>query len=159
MIILICAVAKNGIIGTKGILPWHFNADLKNFKKLTMGNVLVLGRKTYESLPKILDGRKLIVLSKNRNYHTPRSIVVHSHHFILGNFLKSKDKCFIGGGGIIFELFIDFAEKIYLTEINKTFDGDAYFPLEKLNFFKEISCKEVVEKGVLLKFKILKRKN
>jgi dihydrofolate reductase len=158
MIILICAAAKNGVIGKNGKIPWNFKTDLKNFRKLTMGNILVLGRKTYESLPKTLDGRKLIILTKNENYFSQDSIVNHSPHYILDNYLKSKDKCFIGGGAQIFDFFVDYAEKIYLTEIGKDFIGDAYFPLEKLNCFKEISCKEIEEKGVILKFKVLQRK-
>lgn len=158
MIFLICAVAKNGVIGKAGKIPWHFNTDLKNFRKLTMGNILILGRKTFEFLPKMLDGRKIIILTKNKNFSAPDANIEHSHHFILDKYLKSKDKCFVGGGSQIFDLFIDYAEKIFLTEIEQEIEGDAYFPIKKLDNFTEISCNQIEENGVILKFKILRRK-
>lgn len=157
MIFLIAAVSKNYAIGKEGKLPWHFETDLKNFRNLTMGNVLVFGRKTYESLEKKLSGRNIIILTRNRDYKPKNVKIEYSYLDIVKKYLKSKDKCFIAGGEEIYTLFINYVDYIYLTEIEKEFDGDKYFPKDKLIFFSEISCKEVIENGVILRFKLLKR--
>ncbi|MCX7829925.1 MAG: dihydrofolate reductase [Acidobacteria bacterium] len=159
MISLIVAISQNGVIGSNGKIPWHFKTDLNFFKEITMGNVLVFGRKTYESIKKNLEGRKIIVITRNKNYIVTNAIIKHSPYDILDLYLKSKDKCFIGGGSDLYNFFIDYAQEIYLTQIEKKYNGDAFFPIQKLNEFYQISCREISEKGVILKFKILKRRS
>lgn len=158
LIILICAVSKNGVIGKNGQIPWNFKSDLEFFKRNTMKNIVVFGRKTFESITKPLNGRKIIVLTRNKDYFVEGAIIEHSCCNIVNNYLKSKNKCFIAGGSEIYNFFIDYAEKIYLTEIEKNFDGDATFPIEKLIDFRKESSKLVIEKGVTLNFLKLKRK-
>lgn len=157
MIILICATSKNWVIGKDQKIPWNFKSDMSYFKKLTMNHIVVFGRKTFESIGKELEGRKIFVLTRNRSYSPENSSVIHSPSDILNNFLKNKEKCFIGGGGEIYNLFIDYARLIYLTIIDKEFDGDTFFPLEKLSCFREVYCKNIMEKETNLKFKIFKR--
>lgn len=150
-------MSKNGVIGKNGKIPWNFKSDLEYFKKKTMGNIVVFGRRTFQSLEKTLFGRKIVVLTRNKDYFVEGTIIEHSAYNIVNNYLKSKDKCFIGGGGEIYNFFIDYAEIIYLTEIEKNFDGNVFFPIEKLTDFRKESSKSVEEKGVVLNFLKLKR--
>lgn len=158
MIYIIVAVSRNGVIGRGGKLPWNFKKDFDHFKNLTMGKKIVFGRKTFESLKKPLEGREVIVLTRNQNYLSKICTIKHSYQEIINNYLKSKEICFIGGGEEIYKLFLPYANKIYLTLIHKDFYGDAFFPLKELKKFKSIKSEIVFEKAIKLEFIEFERK-
>jgi dihydrofolate reductase len=158
MINLIAAVSKNGVIGNRGKLPWHFKKDLERFKSLTMGHCVVFGRKTFESLEKELEGRKIIVLTLNKNFQKRGIIVKHSVEDIINNYLQSKEICFIAGGEEIYKEFLPFCDIIYLSLIDKEFSGDKFFPIFEMNKFEKLSSEKVIDECVLIDFITLKRK-
>lgn len=130
MISLIVAIAQNNVIGGDNKLLWHISDDLKRFKKITSGNTIVMGRKTFESLPGVLPNRKHIILTRDKNYtvDNPYVEVIHNINDIINNFKNSPVEVFIIGGGEIYNQFINYADKIYLTKVFKNFEGDTTFP-------------------------------
>jgi len=127
MISMIAAVAKNRVIGKDNKLIWHIPGDLKRFKTLTTGHPIIMGRKTFESLPKVLPGRVHYVLTGNQNYAAPDGVLVfHTLDELLAALPAGEN--FVIGGGRMYEMMLPHADKLYLTEIDKDFDGDAYFP-------------------------------
>lgn len=130
MISLIVAIAQNNVIGGDNKLLWHISDDLKRFKKITSGNTIVMGRKTFESLPGVLPNRKHIILTRDKNYtvDNPSVEVIHNINDIINNFKNSPVEVFIIGGGEIYNQFINYADKIYLTKVFKNFEGDTTFP-------------------------------
>lgn len=125
-ITLIVARASNGVIGREGNLPWHLPADLKRFKALTMGTVMVMGRKTFESLPGLLPGRRHIVLTRDRNWRAEGAEVSHDLAGALD--LARGERISVIGGADIFGLFLPLAERIELTEILEDVAGDTVIP-------------------------------
>ncbi len=128
---LLVAMSKNRVIGKNNQLPWHLPEDLKHFKALTMGHPIIMGRKTYESIGKVLPGRINIIVTRQKNYVIPSAIVVDSIQsaFAAGFEENSaKNEAFVIGGEEIFHQALAFSQRIYLTEIQKTFDGDTFFP-------------------------------
>jgi len=128
---IIAAIAENNVIGKNNDLIWHISEDLKRFKKLTSGHPIIMGRKTYESLPfKPLPKRKNIILShKNLKYES--TIVVNSVEDVFKE-CKNEDEIFICGGAEIYKLFLPYTDKLYLTKIHHFFEGDTFFP--EINF-------------------------
>ena len=126
MITLIAACSENRVIGKDGTLIWHIPEDLKRFKKSTLGNPIVMGRKTYESIGKPLPGRTNIILSRDKNLRIDGCLVYNKISDILEIF--EKNNIFVIGGGEIYKQFLDKADRIELTLIHKNFDGDTYFP-------------------------------
>lgn len=130
MVSIIVAKSKNNVIGNKGNLPWYIPEDLKRFKKLTSGKTVIMGRKTYESLPKEskpLSNRVNIVISKDKNFLAKDCIVVDS----IEKAIKKSDndkEIFIIGGGEIYKIALKYSDKIYVTEIDGNFLGDTHFP-------------------------------
>lgn len=134
----IAAMAKNRVIGVDNKLPWHLPEDLKFFKEKTKGHVMIMGRKTYDSIGKPLPNRFHIVITRQDTYDVkdPNVQVVHNLNAALelAHMLTSKykakfgDEAFIIGGGEIFKQSMDLVDKIYLTVIEKDFPGDAKFP-------------------------------
>lgn len=129
MISLIAAVAQNGAIGLKGKLPWHIPADLKRFKELTMGQIVVVGRKTFQTLPR-LSGRTVRFVSKQCSSHSNIFKACES---------SNGKQVFIAGGAEIYKLMIPYVDRIYLTEIHKDYIGDTFFPEWDRSKFKELS--------------------
>ena len=131
---LICAISKNNVIGRENNLPWNIQEDLKRFKELTSNNIIVMGRKTYESIGRPLPNRRNIVLSNNSDLRIENVEVVNSSQKILDLYNKNMDEkdLYIIGGTYIYELFLNNCEYLYLTYIDKEFEGDAYFP--KINW-------------------------
>lgn len=120
---------QNRGIGYKGQLAWHLPADLKRFKSLTMGHHLIMGRKTYESIGSPLPGRTMIIVTHNPNYQPDGCMVAHSIDTALDFArLGSETEAFIIGGGDLFEQVIDFADRIYLTQVHASLPADVYFP-------------------------------
>lgn len=130
---IIAAVAKNNVIGKKNKLPWYLPADLKRFKEITMGHHIIMGRKTHESIGKVLPGRVNIVITRNKNLKIKGAIVVHS---LPDAFKISKEngetEVFVIGGAEIFRKALTKANKIYMTKVKAKIKGDVFFP--KINF-------------------------
>jgi len=125
MITLIVARADNNVIGLDGKMPWHLPADLKRFKALTLGKPMIMGRKTFDSLPGLLPGRRHIVITRDPNWSVPGAEVAHEVAQALA--LSGKDVSIIGGAEI-YRLFLSHAERIELTEIHQSPEGDTYLP-------------------------------
>lgn len=126
---IVVAVAENGVIGAKNRLPWHLPADLARFKKITTGHHIIMGRKTHESIGKVLPGRVNIIITRNPNYKSKGAIIVNSLEKALSKAEKSgEEEAFIIGGVQIFEEALPLADRIYMTKIKAKFPGDTYFP-------------------------------
>jgi len=125
-ITLVVARARNGVIGRGGKLPWHIPADLKRFKALTMGTAMIMGRRTFESLPGQLPGRRHIVLTRDRNWHADGAEVAHGVDDALA--LAGGEPVSIIGGAEIFALFLPIADRLELTEIAEDVTGDTVMP-------------------------------
>jgi dihydrofolate reductase len=121
-ITLIVARAQNGVIGREGKLPWHLPADLKRFKALTMGSAMVMGRKTFNSLPGVLPGRRHIVLTRDRGWQAVGAEVAHDVEEAL--LIAQGEPISVIGGADIFALFLPRANRIELTEVLEDVAGD-----------------------------------
>lgn len=126
MITLILARAENGVIGRDGKLPWHLPADLKRFKALTMGQPMIMGRKTFESFPAPLPGRRHIVLTRDTGWSADGAEVVHSVDAALA--LAGDGDVAVIGGAEVFALFEPLADRVELTEVHASPLGDAVVP-------------------------------
>lgn len=126
VITLVVARAQNGIIGRGGKLPWHLPADLKRFKTLTMGSVMVMGRRTFDSLPGLLPGRRHIVLTRDRNWFAMGAEKAHSVESALE--LANEEPVSVIGGADIFALFLPRADRLELTEVLEDIPGDTCMP-------------------------------
>ena len=128
-LIVIAAVAANGVIGSDNRMPWHLPEDLAHFKALTTGHAVIMGRKTWESLPakfRPLPGRSNIVVTRNPDYAAPGASVAHT---LAAALALAGDRCaFVIGGAELYALALPLAARLELTEIEATFAGDAFFP-------------------------------
>ena len=155
---IIAAIGKNNELGKDNNLIWHLPNDLKFFKETTTGKTIVMGRKTFESLPRMLPNRTHVVLSSSKDF--PSEVLVFSKlEDILEYFKNNNEELFIIGGASIYKLFLDYADKLYLTEIDaECKDADAYFPIfDKDDFDKEI-LKENSDDGINYTHVLYKRK-
>lgn len=152
---LIAALGKNNVIGNKNRLIWNIPSDMKRFRELTSGKTVVMGRKTFESIGKPLPKRKNIIITRDRNYRVEGCIVVHSLEDALKN--AGDGEVMIMGGAQIYAEFLTHADKLYLTMIEKEFEGDAYFPEYDESEWEEISREEHEENGLKFAFVDLKR--
>lgn len=130
---LLVAVAENGVIGKQGeLLPWKLSSDLKRFKLLTMGHPIIMGRKTYETIGRPLPGRLNIIITRDQEFSAEGCVVVHSiDEAITKAKSEDTDEIFIIGGGVIFEETLPLADKLYLTEVHASPDGDTFFRYDK----------------------------
>lgn len=132
MISMIAAIGKNRELGKNNDLIWHFKEDMKFFREITTGNTVIMGRKTFESLPHALPNRRNIVISQNANYVADGAEIVGSIEEAIE--MTKNDNVFIIGGGKIYSEFLEVADRLYLTEIDdECEDADTFFP----NFNKE----------------------
>ena len=136
-IVFVVARADNGIIGKDGKLPWRLPADLKHFKAVTMGTPMVMGRKTFESLPGLLPERRHIVLTQDESWSAPGAEVVHSVEEAVR--LADAERVSIVGGAEIFALFMPYATDFELTEVHMDAEGDTYMPTPDLHVWEELS--------------------
>ena len=128
MITLVLAMAKNGVIGKNGAIPWRIADDLKRFKQLTLGKHVIMGRKTWDSLPKKpLPGRDNIVVTRQRGWSADGATAVSS----LDEALARGGELSVIGGGEIYRAALPHADRIELTEVHRDFEGDAYFRLDR----------------------------
>lgn len=121
---LVVARATNGAIGRNGDLPWRISADLRRFKILTMGSAMIMGRRTFDSLPRLLPGRRHIVLTRDRNWSAPGAEVAHSVEEALG--MAGDEPVSIIGGAEIFDMFLPHADRLELTEVQGEIAGDTF---------------------------------
>jgi dihydrofolate reductase len=131
VISLLVAVSRNGVIGKDGKLPWHIPSELKRFKAVSMGKPIIMGRKTWESLPrKPLPGRTNIVLTAREGWHAEGAVTAAGIDAALVAAGDVPEVCVIGGGEI-YQLFLPRATRVYLTEVDCKVEGDTYFaPLD-----------------------------
>jgi dihydrofolate reductase len=127
MITIIAAAAENEVLGKDNELVWHLPDDFKRFKELTTGHHIIMGRKTFETFPKPLPNRTHIIISRQSDYRTEGGIVVNSMDEAL-EIAKNDVQPFIIGGGEIYAIGMDYADKIELTRIHADFEGDTFFP-------------------------------
>jgi dihydrofolate reductase len=137
---LIAAVAKNGVIGRGGGLPWRLSSDLKRFKALTMGKPVIMGRKTWDSLPiKPLPGRLNIVVTRQRNFHAPGAeLAADPREAIDIVQRRGGGECFVIGGGELFRHFLPRASRLYLTDVHIEAEGDTEFPKIENSEWREV---------------------
>src|SRR5688572_13271277 len=124
---IIVAMSRNRVIGANGAIPWHLPEELKRFKSVTMGHPIIMGRKTYESIGRLLPGRTTVIVSRQPAYRVPGAIVAHS----LGEAIAAcngDDEIFVIGGAEIYAQALARADRIYLTTVETEVAGDATFP-------------------------------
>ena len=126
---LIVAMAKNRVIGHRGKLPWRIPEDLKDFKIKTMGKPIIMGRKTYESIGVALPGRTNIVVTRQLAIDNPDLVLARSVHAALKQAEGVGAEVMVIGGGEIYAATLPLADRIYLTEVHETIDGDTHFPV------------------------------
>ena len=130
MLSIIVAIAENNIIGGDNRLLWHISEDLKRFKEITTNHTIIMGRKTFESLPRVLPNRHHVVITRDKNFVIASDVVsiFHSLDEVLAKYENTEEEAFIIGGGEIYNLMFPHCKKIYLTKVKKDFEGDTSFP-------------------------------
>ncbi len=136
-IILILARADNGVIGRDGDLPWHLPADLRHFKSLTQGKPMIMGRKTFDSLPGLLPGRRHIILTRDKDWQTDGAVVVHDIAAAVRE--ANAPHIIIAGGAEIYKMFLPQTDRIELTEVHLDADGDTVLNDFDLSGFNEVN--------------------
>ena len=138
LITIIVAAAENNIIGNDNKLIWHLSDDLKRFKELTKGHHVIMGRKTFESMPKALPNRTNVIITRKKDYFAENAIVTNSLDEAIK--LTSDDpQPFIIGGGEIYKIALNISDRIELTRVHHNFDGDTYFPNIDSKIWTEIN--------------------
>jgi dihydrofolate reductase len=144
MISFVWAMDQNRVIGNGGQLPWHLPEDLKFFKKVTMGHPVAMGRKTHESIGRLLPGRENIVITRNQDFDCEGCTVIRSIADFKSYCQGLEQEVFVIGGAEIFRELLPVVDKLYVTMIYHKFEGDTFFPEISLSNFKPI----FQEKGI-----------
>lgn len=140
MLTIIVAIANENVIGKDNKLIWHLPEDLKRFKQITSGKNIIMGRKTFESLGRILPNRKHIILCNDMDMNIENeNVEILDDISKLDKYINSEEENFIIGGATIYKLLMPYANKMYITKINESFEGDVYFPEIKDSEWEEIS--------------------
>jgi dihydrofolate reductase len=155
-VILIAAMASNRVVGRDNAIPWHIPGEQQHFKRLTMGHTLVMGRKTHESIGRVLPGRRTIVITRQRDYQAPGCLVVHDLPTALAA-AAGDTQVFIAGGAEIFRLALPHADAIYLSILHREVAGDTLFPDFSTAEFPLLS-QEVIDEGEPYTFAVYRRK-
>ncbi len=125
---IVVAVSDGGVIGCNNSIPWDIPEDLRNFRSITMGSSIVMGRKTFESIGRKLPGRTNIVLSRQTKIKVPEGVILTSDfNTSIKEGLKYSKEVFVIGGEEVYKLALKVANKMYLTKVNEYFSGDSYF--------------------------------
>lgn len=151
MISIIAAIGKNNELGKDNNLIWHIKGDLAHFKELTMHKKIVMGASTYKSLPKKLEGREYIILSKSLS-NIPNAMVYQNFDDLLAYLNTLDEEVMIIGGASIYKLFLPYAEVLYLTEIEEESNADVYFPEFDKKAFTKTFSEEHVDDNIKYKF-------
>ncbi|MDW0115419.1 dihydrofolate reductase [Sporosarcina thermotolerans] len=128
MISLLVAVDLNRVIGVDNKMPWHIPEELKYFKEVTMGKAIVMGRKTYESIGRPLPGRLNIIITRNEGYSVEGAEVLHDLNAAIERGKEYSEEVVIIGGAEIFNLSMPMADRLYITVIRNSYEGDTFFP-------------------------------
>ena len=154
-IVLVVAAAENGVIGKDGKIPWHISEDLKRFKALTMGHTVVMGRKTWDSLPrKPLPGRVNVVVTRQKDWHAEGAIAASSLGAATAG---TSGTVMIIGGAEIYERALPMATRIELTEVHQAFDGDAKFEFDRSGWTETARESHVTPDGLRYSYVTLTR--
>ena len=142
MLSLICAVARNGVIGSKGTLPWHLPADLVHFKRTTWGKPVVMGRRTYESLGRALPGRRNVVLTRRVSFRAPPDCEIAPDLDAARALCEGeeRDEWLVIGGAMLYAEALPRACRMYLTRVLAEVEGDARFPEFDPDEWREVAC-------------------
>lgn len=135
---LIVAVSSNGVIGVNNTLPWHLPEDLKRFRALTTGHHIIMGRKTYESLNRLLPDRTTVIVTRNKDYAVAGAVITHSLEEAIAC-CGDDEEAFLIGGAELYAEGLKLASKLYLTEIHAEYEGDAFLPAFDPAHWQEIS--------------------
>lgn len=154
---MVLARARNGVIGADNALPWHLPGDLNYFKRVTMGHPVVMGRKTYDSIGRLLPGRKNVIVTRQKHFAVPGAVVVHSPEQAL-QATADAGEVFVIGGAELFTAFMDRTERLYLTEIERDYPGDVYFPDIDPALWTELSRESHEEQGLRYHFVVYERR-
>lgn len=130
---MIWAMSENRVIGRDNKMPWHLSADLKYFKAVTLGKPVIMGRRTFESIGRPLPGRTNIIVTRQKDYQADGAIIVNDVEAAVAEGKRAAevtdaDEVMVIGGAEIYALMLDRARRLYVTEINARYDGDAFFP-------------------------------
>ncbi len=148
MLSIVVAKAKNNIIGKDNKLLWHLSDDLKRFKALTTGHTIIMGRKTFESLGRVLPNRKHIIFSNNPDFKVNDENVEVVHSLLqIQEYIESEEEAFVIGGAMMYNFLMPYVSKMYVTEIEREFEGDAFFPRIDDKKWKEVSREKGPEDG------------
>lgn len=139
---IIVAMAENRAIGLNNAIPWHLSADLKNFKKITLGKPILMGRKTHESIGKPLPGRENIIISRNPDYRSSGVRVFNSIDAALQHLKQHQEVMIIGGAGL-YQAMLPRASYLYLTQIHQCFPADTFFPEFVITQWRELERKDI----------------
>ena len=142
---LIVAMSENRVIGRDNKMPWHLSADLKRFKSLTMNSPILMGRKTFESIGKPLIGRTNMILSHNPNFKPEGCLVFSELNSALEQAQDYGDELFIIGGSTLYGMALPLAQRLYLAQIEASFEGDTFFPEIDLSAWNEVACECIVD--------------
>lgn len=143
MLSIVVAISENNVIGKNNKLLWHIPEDMKRFKELTTGHTIIMGRKTFESIGKVLPDRRHIILTRDSEYVVNNeNVEIVNDINELDSYIDETEENFIIGGAIIYNQLIKRANKVYMTKIHKVFDGDAYFPKLSETEWKEVERKQ-----------------
>ena len=140
---LIVAMASNRVIGNNNVMPWHLSADLKKFKKITMGSPILMGRKTYESIGRPLPGRTNIIISRNPEYRQEGCLVFNDIETAIKKACEIAGEIFIIGGSELYKATLPIADVLYITMINREFQGDTFFPDIDMNDWSEVERENI----------------
>ncbi len=140
---IIVAMASNRVIGLNNLMPWHLPADLKQFKKITMGAPILMGRKTFESIGRPLPGRTNIIISRDPTYQQDGCLIFNSLDTALATIRQNAEEVFVIGGSTLYEALLPQATTLYLTEIKKDFHGDTFFPEWDTGDWREVEREEI----------------
>lgn len=148
MISIIVAIAKDNVIGKDNKLLWHISEDLKRFKRITTNKKMIMGRKTFESLPGVLPNREHIIITRDKTFNVDSENVTISYDLdsLIKKYSKAEDEIFVIGGAEIYKQFLPHADKLYLTKIDEAFEGDTYFPeIDYNNFNTEYTSEQFTD--------------
>src|SRR3989344_2145983 len=135
---IIVAVARNRVIGANNALPWHLPEDLKRFRALTTGHHIIMGRKTYESINRLLPGRTTVIVTRNSNYQVAGALIANSLQQAI-KLCGNDEEVFLIGGAELYRDGLKLANKLYITEIDAAFEGNVFFPKLDQTKWQEIS--------------------
>lgn len=154
---IIAAIGQNNELGINNQLIWHLKKDMKFFKETTINHKIVMGRKTFESLPKLLVNREHIILTK-QNINLPNVKIFHDISSFLKAYENLDEEIFNIGGQSLYKELLEYADKLYLTEIEATSKADAYFPIFDKNDFEKEILSDAEEDGIKYKHVLYKRR-